>query len=623
MGGASSPDMAKEQLIKQEKFSRAALDSLESNIAVLGRDGRILQVNRAWLEFGKAKGLTGPENHQPGGDYLRSLDGARGEFRANAEQAAAGIRGVMAGAGAEFRMEYSCGSPEGPLWFLMLVTPLKDGSGGVVLEHLNITARKLAEDEHTRLLHILEESLNEIYIFDGTTLRFEFVNRAAQKNLGYTMPQLAAMTPLHLKTDFTLATFRELLAPLVSGEKSLQIFEAVYRRADGSLYPVEAHLQRVNHRSCPVFLCMVNDITQRKETERALNFQQEFNRILLETLADGVVACDANGRLTLFNRTAREWHGMDALVLPRDQWSKYYNLCEVDGVTPLATDRIPLVRALDGESVRDAEMSIVALGQAVRFISCQASPLLDATGGNIGAVAIMRDITQHMKAEVELRGLALQLMHAEDVERRRIAKELHDSSAQDLVAAMMNLSVVQASLQPSDAALTKRLDDTLAGLEKCTHDLRTLAYVLHPPRLEEAGLGEAIRAYAAGFAERSGITLSVEIAADFGRLPEEQELALFRVVQESLGNIRRHSGSTTARIHLARHADDVALEISDSGCGLPAAILCAWPGPTPGLGVGFAGMRERLGQIGGRLEIQPGSPGTTVRAILPLRTMTP
>ncbi len=134
----------------------------------------------------------------------------------------------------------------------------------------DITERKLAEEEQTRLLHILEQSLNEIYIFDATSLQFDFVNHAAQTNLGYTREQLAAMTPLDLKPDFTLGRFQELIAPLQSGEEPQQIFETVHLRVDGSLYPVEVHLQLVSYRSRLVFLAMILDITQRKQGENEI-----------------------------------------------------------------------------------------------------------------------------------------------------------------------------------------------------------------------------------------------------------------------------------------------------------------------------------------------------------------
>jgi signal transduction histidine kinase len=208
-------------------------------------------------------------------------------------------------------------------------------------------------------------------------------------------------------------------------------------------------------------------------------------------------------------------------------------------------------------------------------------------------------------------------MTAEDGVRRRIAKELHDSTAQDLVAVMMNMELLRESEAGLDPAVAKQIDDSLALLENCAHEIRTLSYVLHPPGLDEAGLAGAIRHFVAGFGERTGLATSVDLLPDLGRLGETVEMILFRVVQESLSNIHRHSQSMTAAVRIGRRASEVILEIKDQGRGIPRQILEAGTGHSPGLGVGIPGMRERLRQIGGRLDIESGPIGTTVRATVP------
>jgi signal transduction histidine kinase len=221
------------------------------------------------------------------------------------------------------------------------------------------------------------------------------------------------------------------------------------------------------------------------------------------------------------------------------------------------------------------------------------------------------------EAEDASRDLALRLLCAEDAERRRIAKELHDSTAQDLVAAMLNLNCLRESASTRDSAEVKQVEDGLALLENCAHEIRTLAYVLHPPELDETGLAGAIQIYAAGFGERTGIGTRVEVPGDLDRLEGTAELVLFRVVQECLGNIHRHAHSLTASIRLRQEATVTELEIRDEGCGIPAQILDGKPGLHLGLGVGIRGMRERLKQLGGRLIIDSGPGGTTIRAIVP------
>ncbi len=225
-------------------------------------------------------------------------------------------------------------------------------------------------------------------------------------------------------------------------------------------------------------------------------------------------------------------------------------------------------------------------------------------------------IVRH-ESERSLLDLSGRLLHAEDAERRRVAKELHDSTPQDLVAALMNLKSLRETAAARDPAEATLLEDSLALLENCAHEIRTLSYVLHPPRLDEAGLAGAIRHYAAGFGERTGIATGVDLPVNLDRLGEPVEMVLFRVVQECLGNIHRHAGSATASVCLKHDLSEIVLEVRDEGRGIPPQILKAKPGHFTGLGVGIPGMRERLRQIGGRLEIDSSPSGTTVRAVLP------
>ena len=157
-----------------------------------------------------------------------------------------------------------------------------------------------------------------------------------------------------------------------------------------------------------------------------------------------------------------------------------------------------------------------------------------------------------------------------------------------------------------------------AVLQEMSQEIRTLSYLLHPPMLDELGLTAAIEEYAAGFSERSGVGLEVELQAGFGRLSQEAETALFRIVQESLSNIQRHSGSQTAKIRLRGDAGRVELEVSDRGRGMDQATVERGRSAQSRLGVGILGMRERMAQLGGKLEVESSSAGTTVRAAIPM-----
>ncbi len=228
------------------------------------------------------------------------------------------------------------------------------------------------------------------------------------------------------------------------------------------------------------------------------------------------------------------------------------------------------------------------------------------------ARAQVQALTKARKAASE------ELIQSQDEERRRIARGLHDGTAQCIAALSMNLGVVRQRTTMTDPKARRVLAECLSLSEQASRELRTLSYLLHPPLLDEAGLGTALRGYAAGFAERSGIRVELELSPRLGRLPDDVETTLFRVVQECLANIHRHSGSRTAQILIKRHATDVVAEVKDAGRGTPPGAL-GRDGSMLGLGVGIRGMRERVEQLGGRLEIDSGRRGTTVKAIVPLQ----
>jgi two-component system NarL family sensor kinase len=281
------------------------------------------------------------------------------------------------------------------------------------------------------------------------------------------------------------------------------------------------------------------------------------------------------------------------------------------GPRAIAT-RQPLQNQVIGWRRRDSTEVLWTLGNAV--------PQFAPDGSVSVVIYTFTNITERKHAEEALHQLSTRLLQLQDEERRRLGRELHDSLAQSVLA--VNLNLAQAA-QSSDS-LSERGRHALAEarrlLQEMSREIRTLSYLLHPPLLDELGLVSAIREYAEGFSERSGVELELDLQTGFGRLPQEAETALFRVVQESLTNIQRHSGSPTATILLRGDSNCVNLDVSDRGRGMSKNAIERGNGSGTRLGVGILGMRERMMQLGGKLEIESSPSGTKVRVSIPLRS---
>jgi two-component system NarL family sensor kinase len=221
--------------------------------------------------------------------------------------------------------------------------------------------------------------------------------------------------------------------------------------------------------------------------------------------------------------------------------------------------------------------------------------------------------------ESSLRQLSGRLLQLQDEERRRIARDLHDTTGQKIAALSMSLDRVARLLDTKKPERDEALTEGRDIVRMIGEEIRTLSYLLHPPLLDESGLGSAVRWYAEGFQKRSGIRLNVNISADLGRLSTDVEMALFRVVQESLTNVHRYSGSPDAEINVIETPDSVKLEIIDHGQGIQTGAVRTKVEGIASLGVGIPGMRERIRQFGGQLEVDFGRDGTRVTASVPLK----
>jgi signal transduction histidine kinase len=225
---------------------------------------------------------------------------------------------------------------------------------------------------------------------------------------------------------------------------------------------------------------------------------------------------------------------------------------------------------------------------------------------------LLEEVRKREDAETSLRTLTSQLMLIRDEERRRVAHELHESTAQLLATLAMNLSAIASGEDGPKVEEHKLISQSTALVDSLLGEVRQLSHLLHPPTLDEMGLPSAVQWYAEQFSKRTKISVVLEIGDDFGRLSREKEITMFRVIQEALANVQQHSGSATATVRLNKSPGHVSVHISDLGRGMTSSAL------PNSIGVGISGMRERLRQLGGVLSVHSNGQGTLVTADLPV-----
>lgn len=285
----------------------------------------------------------------------------------------------------------------------------------------------------------------------------------------------------------------------------------------------------------------------------------------------------------------------------------------------LTEQELPVQRAATtGKEIRDSEITVVFKnGESIDLLG-NAAPLLNQDGSVRGAVGVFIDITERKLAERSRRELYAHMLRVQDAERRRIARELHDSVGQNLTGLVLSLSALKRQSARLDQKSRKALAEGLISAREAARDVRTLSRLLHPPLLHEFGLVDAIRTYVRGFSERSGVKVNTFLPPRKQRFNKEVEATLFRVVQEGLTNVYRHSKSKRATIRMQEADENLILEIQDFGRGMKALPSRRSPNDPKTVGVGIPGIRERLQQFDGQLEVHSSKKGTLLRAVLPL-----
>jgi len=519
-----------------------------------------------------------------------------------------------------------------------------------VTERLNSGNHKMDPNQITPVQHAqpklaaIVESSDDAIISKDLNGIISSWNTAAERIFGYSAQEaigqpITIIIPPELHEEEA-----QILKRLRNGER-IEHFETVRVTKAGKRINISLTVSPIKDSSGRVTGAskIARDITESRTIEKELREKQELLRAAFTQTYSFMAILSKDGTIVDANRAALEGTGFTRdEAIGNKLWDVWWRSLPEEreiAKTSVATAR-------KGFAVRE-ECQYALRDGTIRFADRTLNPVQNETGETVMIVCSGLDITEHRQLrsmleervhertrELEsknlelvrqtevVRELSARLLQIQDEERRRIARELHDSVGQMLAAVSMNMAHVTHEARSLSPDAHKALEDNAGLLEQLSSEIRTISHLLHPPLLDEVGLQSALQWYIDGFSERSKIKVDLELPDDFGRLPRNLEITLFRVVQECLTNIHRHSGSNTAAIRVSRSENEVRLEVRDAGKGIPVEAQTSLSSGKLS-GVGLRGMHERLRQMGGHLDVQSNGNGTLVLATLPIEVLVP
>src|SRR6266404_224990 len=488
-------------------------------------------------------------------------------------------------------------------WFLIRAVPLRDEPGNIVNWYgtsIDIEDLKRAEDRVRLVINTIPTMVWTLQP-DGAV---DFVNQRWLDYTGLTLEEEIEDPTGPVHPEDLPRVMEKWLVGVAAGEPSED--EMRLRRADGEYrwFLVRTAPLRDGQTNLVKWYGVSIDIDDRKRAE-----SQSWT--LLDAIPQQIWSGPAHGTLDYCNERWRSYMGLGLQELQGDGWQSMLHPADREGVLKAWRESVA-----NGTPYEQEERHRGVDG-TYRWFLARGIPLRDAAGRVVRWYGTNTDIEDRKRAEEDLRRVSGQLLRLQDDERRGIARDLHDSTGQDLVALATMLGQIGRSIPSRERKARKLLSECKGLADRCIREVRTLSYLLHPPVLDEAGLGDAIRDYVRGFTERSGIRVELDLSTRLGRMAREVELVMFRVVQESLTNIQRHSGSLRAKIRIVRDSN-LTVEISDQGRGVHANISSEKKDLRLKIGVGIRSMQERVKLIGGQLDIDSTGRGTTVRVKIPL-----
>jgi len=518
----------------------------------------------------------------------------------------------------------------------ILNDPEAGGVGQRIIDELPLL-RQRADRAGVLLASIVESSDDAIIskTLDGIITSW---NQGAERLFGYSEDEALGQPITLIMPRDRLDEETRIIESLRRGER-IEHFETIRRRKDGSLVAISLTVSPLRDSSGKVVGAskVARDIGGRLRTERALAEQAR----LLNLTNDAVIIRDTSDRITYWNRGASEMYGysseeaigsvshdlfqtvfpepldvIEATLKRCGRWSGELVHKRKDGRELIATSRWALDRDSAGSPLFILETNNDITRQrlserALRESEEQLRILNDSLEAKV------RQRTRELeRRSAEVFELSIRLLSVQDEERRHIARELHDTAGQTMTVLNMKMQRLLQKIKQTAPELTSEPEVIQGLLDKLNQDIRTTSYLLHPPLLDESGLAAALPWYVRGLSERGGIDIRLSISENLGRLPQAMELVIFRLIQECLTNVHRHSGSKTALIRIGRDEGRIRIEVADQGKGISRERLAEIQ--AGGTGVGIRGMRERVRQLNGEMEIESNGSGTTIAAIFTL-----
>jgi PAS domain S-box-containing protein len=491
-------------------------------------------------------------------------------------------------------------------WLQVSVYPSKNG---LSIYFKDISERKKAEEENNQLQITIENSMNEIYTFDATTLQFNYANRGALLNLGYSKKEITSFSPHHIKTGYTEASFKQLIQPLLSKEKEKIIFFTNHQRKDGSKYPVETHLQLVSEGIHPQFLAIAMDLTEHKKAE-------EMYRLLADHTNDLICMHNSDTSITYLSPSIKNLLGFEPEELLGKQ---VFDLIHKDDIKPVK------------EAIRDTFFQGVIIETfAYRarhkkghylWLETLGSPVIQDKEV-ISFVTSSRNITQAMlvKQEIQeyqssLQRLTSEMSFIEENQKKQIAANIHDHLSQSLVISKMKISNLEKRTELKD--IVEDLGFIKSHISEALENSRKITYELSPPILFQLGLIEALDWYTEEIQEKYGIEFRFNSTIDSFHFDEFKSILIFRCVQEVVTNAIKYAKASLMTLEFIVEDTAIVLFVKDNGIGFNIGNLKGLNSSDGGFGL-FK-VQERIRNMKGEFSITSAlQKGTVVKISVPL-----